>query len=45
LFILLILSWTLGFLFAVPILVQREVHTRQLATVDRLSPVFRPRTI
>jgi hypothetical protein len=45
LFILLILSWTLGFLIAVPILVQREVHSRQLATVDRLSPVFRPRTI
>jgi hypothetical protein len=45
LFILLILSWTLGFLIAVPRLVQREVHTRQLATVDRRSPVFRPRTI
>jgi hypothetical protein len=45
LFILLILSWTLGFLFAVPILVQREVHARQLAMVDELSPVFRPRTI
>jgi hypothetical protein len=45
LFILLILSWTLGFLIAVPRLVQREVHTRQLATVDQLSPVFRPRTI
>ena len=45
LFILLILSWTLGFLVAVPILVQREVHARRLATVDGLSPVFRPRTI
>jgi hypothetical protein len=45
LFILLILSWTLGFLLAVPTLVQREVHARQLVTVDVRSPVYRPRTI
>ena len=45
LFILLILSWTLGFLFAVPVLVEREVRARQLATVEELSPVFRPKTV
>jgi hypothetical protein len=44
-FILLILSWTLGFLLAVPVLVEREVHARRLATVEGISPVFRPRTI
>ena len=45
LFILLILSWTLGFLLSVPVLVEREVHARQLATVEGLSPVLRPRTV
>ena len=45
LFILLILSWTLGFLFAVPLLVEREVRARRLATVEGLSAVLRPRTI
>ena len=44
LFILLILSWMLGFLLTVPMLVEREVRARQLATVERISPVFRPRT-
>ena len=44
-FILLILSWMLGFLLALPILVEREVRSRQLASVERLSPVFRPRTV
>jgi hypothetical protein len=45
LFILLILSWTISFLLAVPVLVEREVRARQLATVEGLSPVFRPRTV
>ena len=45
LFILLILSWTLGFLLSVPVLVEREMRARQLATVEGLSPVLRPRTV
>ena len=45
LFILLILSWTLAFLLAVPVLLEREVKARQLATVKGLSPVLRPRTV
>jgi hypothetical protein len=45
LFILLILSWTLGFLLAVPVLVEREVRARKLATVEEFTPVFRPRTV
>jgi len=44
LFILLILSWVLGFLLAVPMLVEREMRARRLATVERISPVFQPRT-
>ena len=39
LFILLILSWTLGFLFAVPILVERELRAQQMATVERFSRI------
>jgi hypothetical protein len=42
LFILLILSWTLGCLLAAPVLVEREVHARQLSTFE--DPVFRPQT-
>jgi hypothetical protein len=45
LFILLILSWTLGFLFAIPILVEREVRAQQLATTEGLSPALRPRAV
>jgi hypothetical protein len=45
LFILLILSWSLGFLLAVPVLVEREVHAQQRATLEKLTPVFRPRTV
>jgi hypothetical protein len=45
LFILLILSWTLGFLFAVPVLVEREVRARRLTSVEGFSAVLRPRTI
>ena len=44
LFILLILSWVVGFLFTVPMLLEREVRARQVATVERISPVFRPRS-
>jgi hypothetical protein len=43
LFILLILSWTLGFLFAIPVLVEREVRARQTATFKELAPRLRPR--
>jgi hypothetical protein len=45
LFILLILSWTLGFLLAVPALVEREVRARQQAIFEQPAPIFRPKTI
>jgi hypothetical protein len=45
LFILLILSWITSFLLAIPILIEREVHARQLATLEGTSPVFRPRPV
>ena len=45
LFILLILSWTLGFLLAVPVLLEREVRARQPAIFEELAPVFRPKTV
>lgn len=45
LFILLILGWTLGFLLAIPILVEREVRTRQPAIFEKRPPVFRPKPI
>jgi hypothetical protein len=44
LFVLLILSWTLGFLFAVPVLVEREARLRQPAILKDVAPVFRPKT-
>src|SRR5262249_25028253 len=44
LFVLLILSWMVGFLLAVPVLIEREVRARQLTTLEQLTPVFRPRT-
>ena len=40
LFILLILSWTVGFLLAVPVLVERQVSARQLPALAELAPVF-----
>jgi hypothetical protein len=43
LFILLILSWTLAFLLAVPVLLEREVKARQLTTVEMHPRVLRPR--
>jgi hypothetical protein len=42
LFILLILSWTLGFLLAIPVMLEREVRTRQLAILERPVPMLRP---
>jgi hypothetical protein len=45
LFILMILSWTLGFLLAVPLLLEREVRARQPAIFEELAPVFRPKTV
>ena len=45
LFILLILGWTLGFLFAVPVLLEREVRARQPAIFEKVAPAFRPRTV
>ena len=45
LFILLILSWTLGFLLAIPVLLEREVRARQPAIFEELAPVFRPKTV
>ncbi len=45
LFILLILSWTLGWLLAVPVLVGREVRARELAIFEEPTPVFRPKTV
>jgi hypothetical protein len=44
-FVLLILSWTLGFLFAVPVLLEREAHARQPAIFEDVAPVFRPKTV
>jgi drug/metabolite transporter superfamily protein YnfA len=44
-FILLILSWTLAFLLAVPVLVEREVRARQLAVFEEPPSVFRPKSV
>jgi hypothetical protein len=43
LFVLLILSWTLAFLLAVPVLVEREVRARQPAIIQDRNPIFRPK--
>jgi hypothetical protein len=45
LFILLILSWTLAFLLAVPVLVEREVRARQLKIFEARELVFQPKTV
>ena len=45
LFILLILGWTLGFLLAIPVLIERDVRERQPEIFDELVPVFRPETV
>ena len=44
LFVLLILSWTLGFLLAVPVLIEREMRARQLPVFEEAASVFRPKT-
>jgi hypothetical protein len=43
-FILLILSWTLGFLLAVPVLLEQEVRAQQLTSFEQSTPVFRPKS-
>jgi hypothetical protein len=45
LFVLLILSWMLGFLLAVPVLLEREVRARQPTIFEMHAPVFRPKTV
>jgi hypothetical protein len=44
-FVLLILSWTLAFLLAVPKLVEREVRAQQLAIFEEPPSVFRPKSV
>jgi len=44
-FVLLILSWTLAFLLAVPVLVEREVRARQLAIFEEPPSVLRPKIV
>jgi hypothetical protein len=44
-FVLLILSWMLAFLLAVPVLVEREVRTRQLAIFEEDPSVFQPKSV
>jgi hypothetical protein len=39
LFILLILSWTLGFLLAVPVVLEQEAGARQPAIYEELAPI------
>jgi hypothetical protein len=43
LFILLILSWTLAFLLAVPVLLEREVRARELAIFEGPPSLLRPK--
>src|SRR5262249_32141507 len=45
LFVLLILSWTLGFLLAVPVLLERETRARQPAIFEDLATVLQPKTV
>lgn len=42
LFILLILAWTIGFLLAIPVLLEREVGAQQPVVFEELAPVFGP---
>jgi hypothetical protein len=44
-FILLILSWTLGFLLAVPVLLERELRARQPAIFEQPARVLGPKTV
>jgi hypothetical protein len=45
LFILLILSWALGFLFAVPVLVEREVRAREPKIFEGPPSLLRPKIV
>jgi hypothetical protein len=45
LFILLILSWTLGFLLAVPVLVEREVRAREPKIFEMPPSLLRPKIV
>jgi hypothetical protein len=45
LFVLLILSWMLGFFLAVPVLLEREVRARRPEIFEELAPVFRPKVV
>jgi hypothetical protein len=45
LFILLVLSWTLGFFLAVPALLGREVRRRQAAGIGERAPILRPKIV
>ena len=42
LFILLILAWTIGFLLAIPVLLERDVRVQQPVVFEELAPVFGP---
>ena len=44
-FILLILSWTLGFLLAIPVLLERELRARPTAVFAQPARVLEPRTV
>ena len=44
-FILLILSWTLGFLLAMPVLLERKLRARQPESFEQPAPVLRPKTV
>jgi hypothetical protein len=44
-FVLLILSWTLGFLLAVPVLLEREMRARQPAILEQPARVLGPKTV
>ena len=44
-FILLILSWTLGFLLAMPVLLERKLRARQPEGFEQPAPVLGPKTV
>lgn len=45
LFILLILSWTLGLLLAIPVLLEREVRGEQPGSFAGRTPILRPKAV
>jgi hypothetical protein len=45
LFILLILGWAVGFLLAIPAIVQGELRARQMVPLEDVAPVFRPKAV